>query len=499
MSIRPIVTTDLGRLAGHIEEGVASFKGVPFAAPPVGSLRWRPPSTAAPWHDIRQAIDYGRDCMQRPFSGDEAPSVASFSEDCLVGNIWVPEKTTGKLPILIWIHGGGWVNGGSSPAIYDGSQFAKQGILFYSFNYRLGRFGFFAHPALTAESEDGLLGNYGFMDQIAAIQWIRRNAEAFGGDPDNVTICGESAGGFAVHMLLTSPLAVGLCRRAVVQSGGGRTLLNATGLRHGRNGRPSAEQIGLAFATAKGIRGEDAGALNKLRALPAEAIVDDLNMETMHCQGSTYPGPMIDGKLVLSEMADQYLAGTNQKVPMLLGANSVEIGLAVANTAAELFARFGANAEAARNAYDPACSEDLAMLRQTVGADALMLEPARFLARTVSAQAQPVWLYRFGYVASSMRSQWSAAPHATEIPFVFDTVKVKYGSLVSEQDELIAKQANAYWSNFVKSGNPNSSGLPDWPQYESSTDTLMNFTVAGPKPGADPRREQLNLIEQSMR
>jgi para-nitrobenzyl esterase len=498
MSIYSIVATDLGKLEGHTEEGVTSFKGVPFAAPPVGSLRWRPPRFAAAWSGIRQAIDYGHDCMQRPFAADEAPSVARFSEDCLVGNIWVPEQTAGKLPILIWIHGGGWVNGGSSPAIYDGSQFAKQGILVYSFNYRLGRFGFFAHPALTAESQDGLLGNYGFMDQIAAIRWIQKNAEAFGGDPDNVTICGESAGGFAVHILLTSPIAVGLCRRAVVQSGGGRTLFNATGLRRGINGRPSAEQIGVAFAAGKGIGAEDADALNKLRALPAEEIVDDLNMATMHYRGSTYPGPMIDRKIVLGEIGDEYLAGRNQRVPMLLGANSVEIGDAVANTAAELFARFGANADAARNAYERSCSDDLAGLCQAVGADALMLEPARFLARTASAQAQPVWLYRFGYVASSMRSQWSEAPHATEIPFVFDTVKAKYGSLLSEQDELIAKQANAYWSNFVKSGNPNGSGLPEWPQYERSTDTLMNFTLAGPKSGADPRREQLDLAEQSM-
>jgi para-nitrobenzyl esterase len=498
VSTHPIVATDLGRLEGHTKEGVTSFKGVPFAAPPIGCLRWRAPQPAAPWSGIRQAIDYGHDCMQKPFPGDEAPSVASFSEDCLVGNIWVPEQTAGKLPILVWIHGGGWVNGGSSPAIYDGSQFAKHGILVYSFNYRLGRFGFFAHPALSAETEDGLLGNYGFMDQIAAIHWIRKNAEAFGGDPDNVTICGESAGGFAVHILLTSPLAIGLCRRAVVQSGGGRILFNATGLHQGMNGRPSAEQIGVAFAAAKGIRPQDAGALDKLRGLPAEEIVDDLNMATMHCQAPTYSGPMMDGKVVLSEMGDEYLAGRNQKVPMLLGANSVEISVDVANTTAELFARFGANAGAARNAYDPAICDNLAALRQAVGADALMLEPARFLARTVSAQAQPVWLYRFGYVATSRRSQWPEAPHATEIPFVFDTVKVKYGSLVSEEDELMGKQANAYWSNFVKFGNPNESGLPDWPQYESSTDTLMNFTLAGPKAGADPRREQLDLIELSM-
>ena len=182
---------------------VKFFKGIPFAASPVGDLRWRPPQPAVGWKGVRDATQYGHDCMQKPFPSDAAPLGTTPSEDCLVGNVWLPEHHTGKLPILIWIYGGGWVNGGSSPAVYDGSQFAKQGILFYSFNYRLGRFGFFAHPALTAESRDGMLGNYAFMDQIAAIKWIRKNAQAFGADPENVTVFGESAGGWSVHMLMT--------------------------------------------------------------------------------------------------------------------------------------------------------------------------------------------------------------------------------------------------------------------------------------------------------
>lgn len=490
-----VVTTDLGKVKGQTADGVTSFKGIPFAAPPIGDLRWRPPQLATNWTGVREAIQYGHDCMQKPFPSDAAPLGTTQSEDCLVGNVWAPEHHTGKLPVLVWIYGGGWVNGGSSPAVYDGSQFAKHGILFYSFNYRVGRFGFFAHPALTAESKDGLLGNYGFMDQIAAIQWIRKNAESFGGDPNNLTVFGESAGGWSVNMLMTSPLAAGLFQRAMAQSGGGREIINATGLRQSLNGRPSAEQIGVAFATSKGIRGDDAKALEELRALPAEAIVSDLNMTTQ-AQNSTFTGPMIDGKIVTERFDQTYLEGKNQKVPMLAGANSMDIGFAFGKTPEELFAVFGPNSQAARKAYDPSGAGNMAALRVAVGADALMLEPARFALRILAAQGPPVWEYRFSYVATSMRYQWPGAPHATEIPFVFDTVKAKYGSALSPDDTQIAKEANAYWSNFAKTGNPNGPALPEWPKYEPSSDILMNFTPTGPMAEPDPRKQQLDFTEQ---
>ncbi|MFL6451141.1 MAG: carboxylesterase/lipase family protein [Bryobacteraceae bacterium] len=496
LSSAQVVTTNLGKVKGQTADGVTSFKGIPFAAPPLGDLRWRPPQPATRWKHVRDATQYDHDCMQKPFPSDAAPLGTTPSEDCLVGNIWVPEHHTGKLPILIWIYGGGSVNGGSSPAVYDGSQFAKQGILFYSFNYRIGRFGFFAHPALTAESKDGMLGNYGFMDQIAAIKWIRRNAGAFGGDPENVTVFGESAGGWSVNVLMTSPLAAGLFQRAMVESGGGRVIINATGLHEGLNGRPSAEHIGAAFAETKGIKGDDANALAALRALPAEAIVSDLNMATMGAQNATFASQMIDRKIVIQELEKTYAEGKNQKLPMLAGANNQDIGFATGKTPEELFAVFGPNAEAARKAYDPSGSANIDALRIAVGADAVMLEPARFALRILASQGLPVWEYRFSYVASSMRSRWAGAPHATEIPFVFDTVKAKYGSSLSPEDEQIAKQANSYWGNFAKTGDPNGPGLPVWPKYQASSDTLMNFTLSGPKAEPDPRKKELDLTEQ---
>lgn len=493
-----VVKTDLGKVRGITADGVTSFKGIPFAAPPVGDLRWRPPQPANPWKDVGEATQYGHDCMQKPFPSDAAPLGTTPSEDCLVGNVWTPERHSGKLPILIWIYGGGWVNGGSSPAVYDGSQFARQGLLFYSFNYRVGRFGFFAHPALTAESKDGMLGNYAFMDQIAAINWIRRNAEAFGGDPDNVTVFGESAGGWSVNMLMTSPLTGGLFQRVMSQSGGGRIIIGATGLHQGLNGRASAEQIGVAFAETKGIIGQDADALRKLRSLPAEAIVDGLNMSTTMAQNATFAGPMIDGKIVTERFDDTYAAGRNHKIPMLAGANSMDIGFAFGNTADAMFkASFGPDADAARKVYDPSGPGNVQALRMEIGADSLMLEPARYSLRVLASQGQPVYEYRFGFVAASMRSQWAGAPHATEIPFVFDTVKAKYGPALSDEDAQIAHQANAYWSNFAKTGNPNGPGLPAWPKYEASSDLLMNFTLHGVKAEPDPRKQQLDFTERA--
>ncbi|HET6180260.1 MAG TPA: carboxylesterase family protein [Candidatus Sulfotelmatobacter sp.] len=494
-----VVSTDLGKVKGETADGVTSFKGIPFATPPVGQFRWRPPQPAASWAGVRDATQFGHDCMQKPFPSDAAPLGTTPAEDCLVGNVWIPEHHTGKLPILIWIYGGGWVNGGSSPDVYDGSQFAKQGILFYSFNYRVGRFGFFAHPALTAESKDGMLGNYGFMDQIAAIKWIRRNAAAFGGDPDNVTVFGESAGGWSINMLMTSSLVSGLFHRAMAESGGGREIINVTGLREGMNKRPSAEQIGVAFASTKGISGTDASALEKLRALPPESLVDGLNLATMQAQENTNPGPMIDGKIVVGRFDDLYSQGKNQKLPLVAGANSMDIGFAVGKTTEELFSVFGPDAQAAQKVYDPSGSADIRALQTEVGADALMLEPARFSLRMLTAQDLPAWEYRFSYVATSMRSLWPGAPHATEIPFVFDTVKAKYGAQLSEDDARMAKQVNTYWGNFAKTGDPNGKGLPSWPRYEKSTDELMNFTLTGPKAEADPRKKQLDLTEMRVK
>lgn len=495
LSAQDVVTVATGKLRGVSAAGVTAFKGIPYAAPPVGDLRWRPTQPAVPWQGTRSAAEFGHDCMQLPFPSDAAPLGTKPAEDCLVLNVWAPATRSGhSLPVMVWIHGGGFVNGGSSPAVYDGSQFARGGVVFVSFNYRLGRFGFFAHPALTREAPEGLLGNYGYMDQIAALEWVQKNIAAFGGDSKNVTLFGESAGGGSVHALMNSPLARSLFQKAIIESGGGRNGFGGTPhLHEAANGKPSAESVGAAFAKSKGITGEGVAALKQLRDLPADAVVDGLNMATMGIP--TYSGPIIDGKIVINESEAAYLAGTQPRIPVIVGANSLEIGFSQAKTMDELFELFGQSASVARQAYDPNHLGNLPVVGMRVASDRMMVEPARFVASALSHAGQSVWEYRFSYVADSMRKEWPGAPHATEIPFVFDTVRARYGSVLTPADEKMAQTANAYWLQFAKTGNPNREGLPDWPQYSSQRDVLMNFTNSGASAQPDPWKERLDLMQ----
>jgi para-nitrobenzyl esterase len=434
--------------------------------------------------------------MQNPFPGDAAPLGVLPAEDCLYANVWVPAVKPGrKLPVMVWIYGGGFVNGGSSPAVYDGSQFARRGVVFVSFNYRLGRFGFFAHPALTKEDPSEPHGNYGYMDQIAALKWVQRNIAAFGGNPGNVTIFGESAGGGSVHTLMTSPLAQGLFHKAIIESGGGRGALMGPRYldRASPSGTPSAESVGLAFAKKAGIDGEGPEALAAMRKIPAEAVVDGMNMMSM--ANPTYSGPMIDGKVVVEGPDAAYAAGRGVKVPLMIGANSADIGFSMVRTMDELLAPFGPDRDKARAIYDPGNTGNVREAGMVIASDRMMVEPARFLARTLAALGQPVYLYRFSYVAESMRSQWKGAPHATEIPFVFDTVAARYGKDLTPADKAIAEAANAYWVNFARTGNPNGIGLPQWPAYQAASDLLLDFSLKGPVAGPDPWKNRLDLIE----
>ncbi len=283
------------------------------------------------------------------------------AEDCLFVNVWVPQTAASKrLPVMVRIYGGGFVKGGSSPTVYDGSLFAKRGLVFVSFNYRLGRFGFFAHPALTKENPSGLLGNYGYMDQIAALKWVRRNIAAFGGEPKDVTIFGESAGG-------------------------GRTLL--MGVRYLNRtvagGPPSAESSGLAFARINGIEGDDAAALAALRNLPADKVVVGPNMATMLTP--TYGGPMIDGKVVVASPGEAYADGHGAKAPFLIGANSADIGFPRGRTMDELFAPFGAERDQARAAYDPQGTGKVFEVGFKLAGDEMMVEPARYMVCVLTA------------------------------------------------------------------------------------------------------------------
>ncbi len=506
----PEVTIADGTLVGVHSGAVDYFKGIPYAAPPVGKRRWAPPQPAAAWSGVREAKTYAHDCMQKPFPQDAAPLRTTPSEDCLYLNVWRPANATKKLPVMVWIHGGGFVNGGSSPAVYDGTHFAEDGIVFVSLNYRLGRFGFFGFPALTAEDPNGLHGNYGYMDQIAALKWVRKNIAAFGGDPDNVMVFGESAGGGSVHMLLSSPEARGLFERAAVESGGGRgNLMGPRQLSKDLPGIPSSDTLGVNFAKANGIDGTGPEALAKLRALSADQVTDGLNMGSMQAKSGpqTYGGPMVDGKIVTMSPEQAYETGEEAHVPILIGANSADLGFFFPKTKKEAFAAYGKYAAAARKAYDPDGDKPLRAMAWEMGMDQMMVEPARFTVREFSKQGEPAYEYRFSYVAPAEQKalnqsafakmmKITGAPHASEIPYVFDTVKAAYGKDTTPADEAIAKEVHAYWANFARHGNPNGPGVPHWPRYNASTDMLMNFKETGPTPMADPWAARLNVTAE---
>jgi para-nitrobenzyl esterase len=493
-----VVTIDSGKLQGVTQGTVESFKGVPFAAPPVGELRWRAPQPAKPWSGVKKFSSYSADCMQVPFPSDAAPLGTAPAEDCLYLNVWRPAGTTpdAKLPVMFWIYGGGFVNGGSSPAVYSGSKFAEKGVILVSANYRLGRFGFFGFPALTKADADGMLGNYGFMDQIAALKWVQHNIAAFGGDASNVTVFGESAGGFSVSMLLTSPLTGGLFSKAIIESGGGRT--NLGGQRYLStvvpNGPPSAESVGVDFAKSVGLDGTGEEALAALRRLPAEKILGNLNMASMGQVG--YSGPMIDGRIVVADPQSLYLSGEGWRVPLIIGANSLDIGFGFAKDKNALFAPFGIYRDKAVAAYDPTGNGEFRAVQYSVAMDHMMVEPARFVASVFASAGVPSYEYRFSYVAESMRSKWPGAPHATEIPFVFDTVREKYGKDLAPSDEKTAQAMLSYWVAFAKTGDPSTGNSPAWPRYSPATDMLMNFTENGPVAEPDPWKARLDVTSE---
>jgi para-nitrobenzyl esterase len=499
-SSSPVVRVSSGRVRGVERNGLMIFKGIPYAQPPVGKLRWRPPQPAKPWSGVRSAINYGHDCMQLPFPGDAAPLRTTPSEDCLYLNVWAPSaRSQQPLPVMVWIYGGGFVNGGTSPAVYSGAAFAHQGLVLVSFNYRLGRFGFFAFPALA--HEEGLFGNYAFMDQIAALRWVRQNIAAFGGNPHEVTIFGESAGGMSVNVLLTSPLARGLFERAMIESGGGRnTILPPPPLdQAGPHGQPSAEQDGIAFATAMGIKGTGDAALTALRKLSAEKIVDGINMASMGAQRNIYSGPMVDGKVMAEPPEAAFKAGQQAKVPVVVGANTLDLGFSTAHTLDEVFKPFGSHEAEARKVFDPSNSGTVREVGYKIAAVRMMIEPARFVARAVAAAGEPAYEYRFGYVATAVRHKYPGAPHSSEIPYVFDTIRKSmwsnFGKGITAQDLAMARTVHAYWVNFAKTGDSNSSGLPPWPEITPDGNQLMNFTMTGAEAQTDPWKERLDLVE----
>jgi len=502
-----LIKTENGLLKGASENGVDTFKGIPFALPPVGELRWRAPQPAQDWEGVRDALEFGPNCAQNGW-GNNGGIAAGSSEDCLYLNVWRPEGLAqgNKAAVMVWIHGGGFVFGSGSSPDTDGGAFAKQGVILVTVNYRLARFGFFAFPALSKEHPEEPKGNYAYMDQIAALKWIKNNIAAFGGDPNNVTIFGESAGGVSVQSLLTIPSANGLFQKAIVESGGGRDgVLTARPLKEDNSDRfypVSAETAGINFARKHGINGTDAAALAQLRALPVEQIVDGGAQHDS--KGSlTYSGVIFDGKLVVETAESVYNNGNQNDADVMIGSNSAEVQALNLNAEnkEELFSKFGSLAEEAKKVFDPTGEAPLAEILTKVNTDNVWAEPARFTASAVTKGGKNAYVYIFSYVTESMKERAIyGAPHASEIPYAFGNLNARWGvQQTTDEDIQMSKLMNTYWANFAKTGSPNSEGLPNWPLYDDQNEGMIEFQADGTAVGKpNPKKVRLDLIQKAV-
>ncbi len=492
-----VVSTKTGLVAGVVldkQSGLTVFRGIPYAKPPVADLRWRPPQPPVPWEGVRICDKFGAAGPQSLSSNEQGEAT---SEDCLYLNVWTTRTgAEAKRPVMVWIHGGGLNQGWAHKPVYEGSAFAGRGVVLVSMNYRLGPFGFLAHPALSAESEHRVSGNYGFLDQIAALQWVRENIAAFGGDPNNVTIFGESAGGTCVSVLCASPLAKGLFHRAILQSPwmmGFTTQLAAPNfvfLKQPVANAASAEDLGLAWAR-RHVPGSEADAIRKLRSLPAAAFID----------GQPYyeTRATIDGWLLPAAPAETFAHGEQADIPLLIGTNRDEGNFFRSSftfaTREEFLGRlrayFGAETEKVQALYPGESKEELRTAAARFVTDAWFVQPARQMLRGRRSAGSAAFQYEF--TRGSRRFPAAGAAHAVELPYVFNTLS---GAVFSAEDRKLGELMMTYWVQFATTGNPNVAGLPAWPEFSRGAERYLQLgdTI---EPAARLRAEACEVLDQA--
>jgi para-nitrobenzyl esterase len=501
---------DSGAIRGLVvgdKKDVHAYKGIPYAAPPVGERRWKAPEPVAAWKGVRDCFKFGAACPQKmPAIFGGMPEMAihePFSEDCLFVNVWTPaEHKSEKLPVLYWIHGGGFVIGAASQPIYDGEALARLGCVVVSINYRLGLFGFLAHPALSQESEAKVSGNYGLLDQIEGLRWVKRNIATFGGDPERVTIFGESAGGISVLCLMVAPEAKGLFQGAVAQSSTG---MNLAPLREAASpGRESAEQAGQKLIAACGLAAS--ADVKKMRSLNVKALLEAapfaptspgaLQLKPL----SLRLGPIVDQHLIPDSPNVLFTAGREHAVPLIIGNTKDEMSLFLTASPmpadrnaylAKLKDEFGDLAEPLARAYPAENAKEIRAAIIQLTTDLNFASESRFAARAHTAAGQKAFRYQFSRGTKQGFLQSLGAHHGAELGYLFQNVARRN----DEGEKRIAHAIGRYWINFAATGNPNGAHVPEWPAYRTDAEEVLDFgekiTVL-----KAPRTDQLDLIDK---
>jgi para-nitrobenzyl esterase len=468
----PTVKAPAGVIAGATQGSLHVFKGIPYAAPPVGDARWKPPAPAKQWSGVLKASDFGPACIQPKAQGNGiyVQDLGALSEDCLTLNIWTPANAS-KAPVFVWIHGGALRTGSSKETLYDGTSLAARGVIVVSINYRLGVLGYLAHPQLSSESREGVSGNYGTLDQVEALRWVQQNIGAFGGDPKNVTIAGESAGGLSVMYLMAAPPARGLFAKAIAQSA---YMISTPVLKEEKFGAPSAEASGSALAGRLGASG-----ISALRAMDAQKLSDAAGAVGFAPFGA------VDGKILPRQLVDVFDRGEQARVPLLAGFNSGEIrSLTVlaprppassAEYEAAIRARYGDRATEFLRLYPSSNMQESVF---ATSRDAMYGWTAERLARKQTAAGAPAFLYLFDHGYPAADSVGLHAFHASELPYTFgmlDRTPPNWPKIPATSEEAELSEAMVgYWSSFAKTGRPTASGQPDWQAF-GSVGAYMQF------------------------
>ncbi|CAN5141427.1 carboxylesterase family protein [soil metagenome] len=465
-----IVTTKSGQVQGVLADGVNSFKGIPFAAPPVGDLRWKAPQPTASWKGVRIANAPGPECGRQ--------------EDCLYINVYIPEGTKpgAKLPVMYWIYGGGFTGGagiGGFGVSHDGLQFAKKGVILVTENYRLGRAGWFAHPALTKEAGKAPTGNFGIMDQIAGLKWVQQNINAFGGNPKDVTIFGESAGGISSLFLMLDPNAKGLFGKVIAESSFPRAV-----------GTPLAvaEAYGTRAATANNIKGDGPEALAALRKLPLSAFPASTGTDDPQ-----RAFPIADGKDIKWGIAEGFAGNHELKIPLIIGGNSNEASY-FRPQAADLDKRTDRR-DALMAAFDPKKTGNKAQIINDLVTVEKMTEPDRNLARAHAKNGNPTWQYYFTVITPAQRGRSMGAAHLAEVRYVFGTL----GATPDPTDLATSQAVNAAWTAFAKYGTPGAAAGIDWPKFDPKGEQTLEFAIDGQHIREHVLAAQSDYVEQALK